>query len=179
MSNLTIKEVGTSIRKSSYAKMTEYHYRYLPESILHMAMSDFLIYENAPQTLEYILNAFYIYRDAANMDIFVPHVLVNGAYQWLDSASFEWLDIKQVISIGQSIHNCNSYNSHALLYNFEEAREYSVLFSMEWQNESLRKYARPISKTLLDFKDRRITPEKIGGTIFYFLESLDDNMVID
>ena len=179
MRELPIKAVLDVGRKNLTSVLEKYEYRYLPKSILQKSMSDYLIYENAPKVLEYILNAFYVYRDAVNMTMFAPFVLKDGAYEWLDSASFDWRDIDTVKITGQSIHNRKSHEKHPFLYKVEDASKIGVLFSQDWQIASLRKYANPIYYILQDWKIGKSSPEKIGSGVINFLKSLDDYIVLD
>ena len=188
MQELSIKDIlEIEHRNSSFINtapiLETYEYRYLPKSILQKSMSDYLIYENAPKVLEYILNAFYIYRDAVNRNMFAPFVLKDGAYEWLDNASFNWTDMKTVVAVGQSIHNRAPQrehpSEHPIRYKFDNSSKLGILFSEDWRVASLRKYANPITYTLIDWKTSKSNPEKTFNSVHHFLASLEDYMILD
>jgi len=186
--NLSIDEILDSTQGNKSWCPPNAQFRYLPKSILHASKIDFIINGDPSRVLEYICNAFYIYRETVNTKMFAPHVLMDDAYEWPSSIYFEWSNVDDVTSLGSKIHqHSNSRNDirvesptnnemhKSFKYDIKDINKVSVLFSDMWQNASLQKYVAPLASTLMYLKNGKIPPDAVGNGLIEYLEALDND----
>jgi len=79
MLELSVSEI---LEKREEACPKQFEFRYLPLEVIASAKVHLSNAGKIDETLRYIQYAFNIYRDTVNREMFAPHYLYAGAYQW-------------------------------------------------------------------------------------------------